>query len=126
MDISFYQIHEPLWIDFLENTFNNIKEPIKCNKFEDVSNLFSKYFIKNDTNVKKNFKIYIENGDETDVETDIKSDIKSDISIVVKKNSKLKKIIKKTCCKKINKILYNKIKQKEYRLKKKHNLLKTL
>jgi len=122
MDISFYQIHEPLWIDFLENTFSNINLPIIGNKFEDVSNLFSKYFINYDTNVKKNLKIYIENGDETDFETNIISDI----DIIVKKNSKLKKIIKKTCCKKINKILYNKIKQKEYRLKKKHNLLKTL
>ena len=118
MDISFYQIHEPLWIDFLENTFSNINLPIIGNKFEDVSNLFSKYFINYDTNIKKNLKIYIENGDETDVETDIKSDIKSDIDIVVKKNSKLKKIIKKSCYKKINKILYNKIKQKEYRFKK--------
>ena len=79
MDISFYQIHEPLWIDFLENTFSNINLPIIGNKFEDVSNLFSKYFKKNNKiNYDEDIKIDDETDVETDVETDIETNIKSD------------------------------------------------
>jgi N-glycosylase/DNA lyase len=54
MDISSYDIQEPLWIEFLENTFTCVTQPIIGNKFEDVSNLFSKYFKKNNKDNKHN------------------------------------------------------------------------
>ena len=95
MDISSYEIQDNLWIDFLDKTFSNINLPIIGNEFEDVSNLFSKYFKKNNKDNKHNKK----------------------------------KIIKEKICRKpkiSNLTLYNTIKQRSYRLKKKHNFLQTL
>ena len=91
MDISSYEIQENLWIDFLDKTFSNINLPIIGNEFEDVSNLFSKYFKKNN------------------------------------KDNKHIKHIKQKCSRKpkiSNTNLFNKIKQKEYRLKKNINFYK--
>ena len=47
MDISNYAINEIIWIEFLENTSNIVEGPIMGNIFEDVSDLFPKYFKKN-------------------------------------------------------------------------------
>lgn len=46
MDISIYSINEVLWIDSLENYLNNVEYPIMGNIFEDVTDLFPKYFTK--------------------------------------------------------------------------------
>jgi hypothetical protein len=46
MDISIYSINEILWIDSLENYLNRVEYPIMGNIFEDVTDLFPKYFTK--------------------------------------------------------------------------------
>jgi hypothetical protein len=60
MDVSIYSMNEILWIDFLENSYNIVEEPIMGNIFEDVTDLFQKYFKKstyyNDKSVVKNVK----------------------------------------------------------------------
>jgi hypothetical protein len=48
MDISNYAINEIIWIEFLENSSNIVEGPNMGNIFEDVSDLFPKYF-KNNT-----------------------------------------------------------------------------
>ena len=53
MDISDYAIHEPLWIDFLENYSNYEKYPLVGDIFEDVSELFSHYFSVHKYNIDK-------------------------------------------------------------------------
>jgi hypothetical protein len=53
MDISDYAIHEPLWIDFLENYSNYEKYPLVGDIFEDVSELFSHYFANYKYNIDK-------------------------------------------------------------------------
>ena len=103
MDISSYDIQNNLWIEFLDNTFTGVTQPIIGNEFEDVSNLFSKYFKKNNKDNKDN---------------------KDNKEKIIKQ-----KIIKEKICKKrniSNLTLYNRIKQRSYRLKKKHNFLQTL
>ena len=65
MDISIYSINEVLWIDSLENYLNRVEYPIMGNIFEDVTDLFPKYFTKiaNKTNkiANKNTKTQIKN-----------------------------------------------------------------
>ena len=60
MDVSIYSMNEILWIEFLENSYNIVEEPIMGNIFEDVTDLFQKYFKKstyyNDKSVVKNVK----------------------------------------------------------------------
>ena len=58
MDISIYSINEILWIDSLENYLNRVDYPIMGNIFEDVTDLFPKYFKKYyiDKSAKKNTK----------------------------------------------------------------------
>lgn len=66
MDISSYAMHEPLWIEFLDNLYYKPSEyylfPKNGNNFENVSKLFPKYFkhkkkiIKKSKIIKKNQK----------------------------------------------------------------------
>jgi hypothetical protein len=48
MDISSYAIHEPLWIEFINDLYHVQSDyklfPKKGNVFTDVSKLFPKYF----------------------------------------------------------------------------------
>ena len=53
MDISDYAMHEPLWIDFLENYSDYEKYPFMGDIFEDVSELFSHYFANHKYNINK-------------------------------------------------------------------------